>query len=277
MTIAFLHRRVSLKDVAISWAVSFFGNLAGMLFFMAILIGYGGVLTDIPVYKAQSVTFAVTKAHAPGWQQIFLRGIGANWLVCMAVFMSISAREISGKIMAIWMPTATFVALAMDHCIANMFFIPMGIWNGAPLTVGYYIWKSLIPTTLGNIVGGGLFVGGIYWYLYLTGEGDVEVSFDTGPLASAMRFGGPMGRDKSFANVKEYRESNREDVHVIEGVISHEADEGLKIASPGKGGKMVGDHLPHSGGPLQSGIGRELDPEKYAKRKASVESEGTEV
>jgi formate/nitrite transporter FocA (FNT family) len=59
--------------------------------------------------------------------------IGANWLVCMAVFLSISAREIGSEILAIWFPTATFVALALNHVIANMFFIPIRIWNGAPL------------------------------------------------------------------------------------------------------------------------------------------------
>jgi formate/nitrite transporter FocA (FNT family) len=74
-----------------------------------------------------------------------------------------SAREVGSKIIAVWFPTATFVALALDHVVANRFFVPMGIWNGAPFGVGHYIWKTLIPTTLGNMVGG-LFFGPIYWY-----------------------------------------------------------------------------------------------------------------
>jgi formate/nitrite transporter FocA (FNT family) len=111
MTTASLHRRVSIKDVLTSWVISYLGNLGGMLFFMAIIIGYGGVLTDIPAYKQETITFAIQKAQMPGWHQIFLRAIGANWLVCMAVFLSISAREIGSKILAIWFPTATFVAL----------------------------------------------------------------------------------------------------------------------------------------------------------------------
>ncbi|TVY81495.1 putative formate transporter [Lachnellula suecica] len=257
MTTAFLHRRIGIKDLAISWFVSFFGNLAGMLSFMAIIIGYGGVLTDIEAYKQQTINFAIMKAQTPAWHQIFLRAIGANWLVCMAVFLSISAREISSKIIAIWFPTATFVALALDHVVANMFFIPIGIWNGAPFGVGYYIWKSLIPTALGNTVGGGLFVGAIYWYLYLTGEGDVEVSFELGSLATAMEAGGPMGRDR------------RADGQVIEGVSGngqHDVHE-TKLASPGRGGTVEGNHLPHSGGPLHSAVGQELAAEKYAIRK----------
>lgn len=132
MTVAFLHRRISITDVLKSWVVSYLGNLAGMLFFMAIIIGYGGVLSDVPAYKEQTVTFAIQKAHLPGWHQIFLRAIGANWLVCLAVFLSISAREVSSKILAITFPCFTFVALGLDHVIANMFFIvryprmPMG-------------------------------------------------------------------------------------------------------------------------------------------------------
>ncbi len=94
---------------------------------MAVIIGHGGVLTDIAAYKEEIVTFAVQKAEMPGWHEIFPRGIGANWLVCMTVFLSISACEISSKIMAIWFPTATFVALALDHVIANMFFVPIRI------------------------------------------------------------------------------------------------------------------------------------------------------
>ena len=80
-----------------------------------------------------------------------------------------------GTSRAIWWPCFTFVALGLDHVIANMFFIPTAIWYGHPdIGVGLYIWKSLIPTTLGNIVGGGLFVGATYWYLYLTGVGPQE-------------------------------------------------------------------------------------------------------
>jgi hypothetical protein len=102
----------------------------------------------------------------------------------MAVLLSISARDIGIKILAIWFPTATFVALAMDHIIANMFFVPIRIWSRAP---------SVLDITLENFDpknprkhGGGLFVDAIYWYLYVTGEGDVLISFNTSALRSAI-------------------------------------------------------------------------------------------
>jgi hypothetical protein len=143
----------------------------------------------------------------------------------MAVILSISAREIGSKILAIWFPTATFVALALDHVIANMFFIPIRIWTGAPFGVGYYIW--LIPTTLGSMVGGDLFVGAIYWYLYLT-----EVSFDLGGLASAMAAGGRMRRDRRFDGQR-----INGDGSVIMGVPNHQEGGGVEDSQPWERGE----------------------------------------
>lgn len=112
----------------------------------------------------------------------------------MAVFLALSSREIISKIVSIWFPVMCFVGLGTDHVIANMYFIPLAIFLGAPkpLTVSYYIWKSMIPSLLGNFVGGGLFTGVVYWYLFLAGE-EVEIHFDTMPLDTAVyEQGGPL-------------------------------------------------------------------------------------
>lgn len=119
------------------------------------------------------------------------------------------------------------------------------------------------------MVGGGLFVGAVYGYLYLTGEGGVEKSFNTGALESAMEAGGPMGR---------YHPRARTGVIMgVPGQQERNEEEKAKIASPSGGGHMIGDHLPHYGGPLHSAVGQELAAEKYAKRKGSDESEKTAV
>lgn len=74
----------------------------------------------------------------------------------------------ASKIIGIWLPIYAFVSLGFDHVVANMTFIPLAIWLNSPgISVGLYIWKGIIPTLLGNIVGGGLFVGTYYWYMYL--------------------------------------------------------------------------------------------------------------
>nr|POF16355.1 putative formate transporter [Quercus suber] len=147
------------------WFITFWGNLAGSLFVMAIITGYGDVFSA-SVYKSEVFAFASTKAIVPEWHSIFLRGIGANWLVCMACFLAFMAREYFSAVVAIWFPTFAFVCLGLDHVVANMFFIPMAIFLGDPdISVSFYIWKSLIPALIGNIIGGGLFVGVMFWYL----------------------------------------------------------------------------------------------------------------
>lgn len=164
-TLAALHRRISPIKMLMHWFLTFFGNLAGSLFIVGIIIGYGGVLDD-PLYRKEAIAFAEKKAYTPHWHQIFLRAIGANWLVCVACWLAFQARDVAGKIMGIWWPVFAFVALGLDHVVANMYFIPMGIFLGSThISVGYYIWKSMIPAALGNIVGGALFVAVIHWYL----------------------------------------------------------------------------------------------------------------
>lgn len=185
------------------WTLTFLGNLAGSLFIMAIIIGYGGVF-DAPAYASEVRAFVTTKQVTPQWHQIFLKGIGANWLVCLACFLGLSGREYVSKIVGIWWPTFAFISLGFDHgmslfseslekkmlmsvpVVANMFIVPMGIWLNTPhLTVGTYVWKGIIPAGLGNIIGGGLFVGTYFYYQYLQGvdapliDGD---GFDASPM-----------------------------------------------------------------------------------------------
>jgi len=152
------------------WALTFLGNLAGALFIVGVIIGHGGVLST-PALTKEVFAIATAKSITPAWYQIFLKAIGANWLVCLACFLACCAREFFSKVVAIWWPVFAFVLLGLDHVIANMFYMPMAIFLGHPtLTVGYYIWHSMIPAALGNILGGSLFVAVVYWYLFLIGD-----------------------------------------------------------------------------------------------------------
>jgi formate/nitrite transporter len=109
------------------------------------------------------------------WHEMFLRGIAGNWLVCLGVWLGTSARELSSKIIGIYLPIWLFVAVGYEHSIANMFTVQMGMILGANLSVGKYIACVMIPVMLGNIVGGGFFVGFTYWYLYLAKKVDTDV------------------------------------------------------------------------------------------------------
>jgi len=151
--------------VPVNWIIVTFGNLIGSLFFAAIFSKYDGLVTDQP-YLGYIQAFAISKAVTPAWHQIFLRGIGCNWLVCVAVWQAAAARETFSKIVATWFPIWLFVACGFDHVIANMFSLPLSIMLHADLTTAYYIKKSLIAAYIGNIIGG-LLVGlpAVYFHL----------------------------------------------------------------------------------------------------------------
>ncbi|CAO2653099.1 Nn.00g025100.m01.CDS01 [Neocucurbitaria sp. VM-36] len=173
--VAALHGRIGVLRMVRHWVVTFWGNLAGSLFVCLVVVGYGGIF-DGTMYRDESLVFAYKKQIVPAWYQIFLRGIGANWLVCMACYLGCSGRDYFSKVVGIWWPTFAFVSLGFDHVVANMFLIPNAIFHGSPsITVGLYIWKGIIPALLGNIIGGGFFVGCLYYYLHLHGQSDVAI------------------------------------------------------------------------------------------------------
>ncbi|WP_295938569.1 formate/nitrite transporter family protein [uncultured Alistipes sp.] len=101
---------------------------------------------------------------------VFIKGIGANWLVCLGMWMGYAAKDIAGKCIGIWIPVMLFVTLGYEHSIANMFFIPAAIYSGADISWGAFVVQNLIPATLGNFVGGAGLVGCIYWYLHCKPE-----------------------------------------------------------------------------------------------------------
>jgi len=179
-------------SLPLNWTIVFFGNLVGSLFFAAILVKYSGILSAAP-FPDYVTSFAVKKAVDPEWHQIFLRGIGCNWLVCIAVWGAAGAKETVSKIYAIWIPIWLFVACSFDHVVANMFSIPLGIMFGADISVAYYIRKSLIASFLGNVVGA-LFVAGpaVYFYLW---------DYDVGGLRDA-ESGDIRRRDESSENME---------------------------------------------------------------------------
>jgi len=166
MPMAVIKRRIPIWSIPLNWIVVTFGNLVGSLFFAAVIVKYSGIISDAP-YNTYVTKFVITKAVTPSWHEILLRGIGCNWLVCIAVWMAAGARETISKVIATWIPIWVFVSCGFDHVVANMFFIPMGILLHADLTTAEYIRKSFIAAYVGNIIGA-LFVAlpAIYFYLW---------------------------------------------------------------------------------------------------------------
>lgn len=150
VTAAVQEGKATYKDLAKSWASSYVGNFIGSLI-LAYLAFKSGTLGNAPA----SVAIATAKCSL-GFDVAFVRGILCNWLVCMAVYMASGCASMIGKMTAVWFPISAFVALGLDHSVANMFIIPLGIMRGAEISVGQMFMKNLIPVTLGNIVGGAM-------------------------------------------------------------------------------------------------------------------------
>ncbi|KZV96292.1 putative formate/nitrite transporter [Exidia glandulosa HHB12029] len=158
-------RAVPWWSLPYNWFIVFWGNLAGSLFFAALLAKFSGVVSADP-YLSYIQAAATKKAIDPTWAQIYLRGIGCNWLVCIAVWQGMTAKEVVSKIFAIWFPIWVFVACSFDHVIANMFSLPLAIMMGGELTTAEYIKKSLFASLFGNITGA-LFVCVPFTYFWL--------------------------------------------------------------------------------------------------------------
>jgi formate transporter len=157
--------RISAKLVGLNFTVIFIANLVGSLFVAYFLAVKSGVVTD-PLPLARLGAIAKKKAVEETDWQIFLRAVGCNWLVCLAVWMAMAAEDIGGKILAIFFPIMAFVAMGFDHVVANMFFIPAAIFAHVPGIDWLDALKNWLFAFLGNLVGAGVFVAGAYYYLF---------------------------------------------------------------------------------------------------------------
>lgn len=159
-----LSHKLSVFSLIRNWTLVYLGNFVGALFVAYFMVSLTGVLSKEP-WLNSIYSIAEVKTTAP-FYKVFLKGVGANWLVALAMWLAYSAKDISGKMLGIWFPVMAFVAIGYEHSVANMFFIPAAIFNGAPVTWADFIVHNLIPATLGNIVGGSVLVGFLYWYVY---------------------------------------------------------------------------------------------------------------
>lgn len=160
-----LKRRYSLQAVLKNWLLVYIGNFIGAMLVCYFLVYKTGLTAPEP-WNGAIRNIAEAKVSMDFWT-VFLKGIGANWCVCLAVWLALSGRRMIEKMAGCWLPVMAFVALGYEHSIANMFFIPCGMLEGADVTIGQMIVDNLIPATLGNVAGGALLVGCAHWYLYL--------------------------------------------------------------------------------------------------------------
>jgi formate/nitrite transporter len=175
--------KIGVRDVAVNLTLVLVGNLLGALFVAFFLAVQTGVIggadaqagTSAALTHDRLAAIALDKAEAHTAWQTFLRGVGCNWLVCLAVWMSLAATNVSGKILAIFFPIMAFVAMGFDHVVANMFFLPAAIFAGVPDIGWGDVVKNWVLAGAGNLVGAVIFVATSYWYLFLRGKPEQAV------------------------------------------------------------------------------------------------------
>jgi formate/nitrite transporter len=177
LAMAWAARRITTGELLRNWAVVALGNLAGAVGLALLVWLSGHAQLNGGAVGETYMQIATAKVELPFWGAFF-RGVLCNVLVCMAVWMAIAGRSVVDKAVAIVFPVSCFVAAGFEHSVANMFFIPVAMllqWSGTvadswPLiTVGGFL-RNLVPVILGNLAGGSVLVGLVYWLIYLRGQ-----------------------------------------------------------------------------------------------------------
>ncbi len=182
MLLALASGKISAPSVWRNWGVAYAANAAGAVL-LAVAIHATGVL-DSGNVKATAVRIAEAKAQL-GFVPAFVRGVLCNMLVCVAVWLSVAARNVEGKVLAIVFPIGAFVALGFEHCVANLYLLPIGMLSGANVTLAGVI-GNLVPVTLGNVAGGAA-LAIAYWLVYLSDGERAGLPLETGRIGTALR------------------------------------------------------------------------------------------
>ncbi|MDR2006392.1 MAG: formate/nitrite transporter family protein [Acidaminococcales bacterium] len=179
---AFFRGKIKFGAVLKNWIFSWIGNFGGAAFFAWAMVYASGLIfetTAAGMPWAEKIVGIANAKTSLGFADAFLRGVLANWLVCLAVSLAGASDTLPGKVLGLWPPVTAFVVMGAEHSIANMFFVPLGIFaggdpfytasGGAPALAASwetFAVANLLPVTLGNIVGGAIFAAGFHHLLY---------------------------------------------------------------------------------------------------------------
>lgn len=180
-----LDGKVKWDQMLKNWFFVYSGNFLGSVLLAYMMVHSGLFSSGANVLGGMTIKIAAYKVGLP-FMSAFYLGIMCNMLVCLAVWMAYGAKDMTSKILAIFFPIWLFITSGFEHSVANMYYIPAGIlakanpnWVAeshlsaqalANLNWGTFITNNLIPVTLGNIVGGALFVAGVYWFVYIKND-----------------------------------------------------------------------------------------------------------
>jgi len=175
IVMAWASGNVSTRTMLRNWSIVWCGNLVGALG-LVVLVFFSHHLDMNNGGIALSILNTAAGKIRPDVFTLFIKGVLCNVLVCAAVWLAYAGRSVTDKIVAVILPVSAFIAAGFEHCVANMYFLPLA-WllvqtghapanfDASPITI-FGIIHNLVPVTLGNIVGGAGFVGAVYWAIY---------------------------------------------------------------------------------------------------------------
>lgn len=182
LSIPLLQREITWGQMLKNWLFVYLGNLIGGLLIAALVV-FGHMLSLFGNGLAVSVISTAAAKCSLSFGDALIRGILCNFLVCIAVWISFAAKDTAGKIVGLFFPIMMFVLCGFEHSVANMYYIGAGLFaklvpayaeaaaaagvDLAAVTVGRFFAANLLPVTLGNIIGGSVCVGAVYWFAYL--------------------------------------------------------------------------------------------------------------
>jgi formate transporter len=172
LVMAWVSRRITTVELLRNWLIVYLSNFIGALGLVLLVLWSQQWHTNGNAVGINAIKIAAGKAALP-FLEAFFRAILCNILVCLAIWLAVAGRSVIDKIFAILFPISAFVALGFEHSVANMYFIPLGVWLKDQLNVAgserlswLALWTNLVPVTLGNIVGGSLMVALVYRFVY---------------------------------------------------------------------------------------------------------------
>jgi formate/nitrite transporter len=162
LTLALMDKKITAGKMLKNWVIVYIGNLIGSVL-LAFILAKSGLFADAAGERAMAI--AASKTSIP-FMPAVLRGIGCNVLVVLACWLQAGAKDMIGKIFAIWFPIMMFVFAGFEHSVANMTYIPLGIFLGADVSWGAFFLANLVPVTIGNLIGGAVVIPFAYYYAY---------------------------------------------------------------------------------------------------------------
>ena len=162
LTLALMDKKITAGKMLKNWVIVYIGNLIGSVL-LAFVLAKSGLFADAAGERAMAI--AASKTSIP-FMPAVLRGIGCNVLVVLACWLQAGAKDMIGKIFAIWFPIMMFVFAGFEHSVANMTYIPLGIFLGADVSWGAFFLANLVPVTIGNLIGGAVVIPFAYYYAY---------------------------------------------------------------------------------------------------------------